>query len=139
VRPARARALWAFRRREEFPRLYTAFDRAARILPSGFDGTLRPEAFQVAAERRLWESLESVRAGVQAAREQGRYEEALAALALLADPIDSFFTDVLVMADDDVVRRNRLALLARVVALMRPLADLSRLVVEKEGLSHAAN
>ena len=135
----RARALWAFRRRVEFPRLYTAFDRAARILPAGFDAPLRPEALQAAAERRLWESVEGVRARMEAERGAGRYEEALATLAMLADPVDAFFTDVLVMADDDGVRRNRLALLARVVALMRPLADLSRLVVEKEGLSNVGN
>ena len=76
---------------------------------------------------------------MEAERGAGRYEEALATLAMLADPVDAFFTDVLVMADDDGVRRNRLALLARVVALMRPLADLSRLVVEKEGLSNVGN
>ena len=135
----RARALSAFRQRVEFPRLYTAFDRAARILPPGFDGPLRPEALEAAAERRLWESVEGVRARVEAEYGAGRYEQAFASLAMLADPVDGFFTDVLVMADDDGVRRNRLALLATVVALMRPLADLSRLVVEKEGLSNAAN
>jgi glycyl-tRNA synthetase beta chain len=135
----RARALWAFRWHAEFLRLYTAFDRAARILPPGFDGRLRPEALEVPAERLLWDSVERVRPRVQAARGAGQYEEALAVLAMLADPVDRFFTDVLVMADDDAVRTNRLALLAGVVELLRPVADLSRVVVEKEGVSSAAN
>jgi len=58
----------------------------------------------------------------------GRYEQALQRLTALADPVDRFFTDVMVMAEDEAVRRNRLALLSRVVRLMRPFADLTRVV-----------
>jgi glycyl-tRNA synthetase beta chain len=125
----RARALWAFRQRPEFLRLYAAFDRARRILPPRFEGRLAPEALEAPAERRLLLSLEEIRPRVLQARTKGRYDETLASLAVLAEPVDQFFTDVLVMADDQAVRTNRLALLAGVVGLVRPIADLSRLVV----------
>jgi glycyl-tRNA synthetase beta chain len=128
---ARARALWAFRRRPEFQRLYTAYDRAARILPPGFDQQARPEGLEAPAERELWRALDDVRPQALDARAQGRYESALASLAALADPVDRFFTDVLVMAEDERVRRNRLALLAGVVALVQPIADLRRVVVKE--------
>ena len=126
---ARARALWAFRRRPEFSRLYTAFDRAARILPPTFDGEVRRERVEGPAERRLLDALERAAPHVRAAGTAGRYDEALAELATLADPVDRFFVEVLVMAEDEAVRANRLALLAAVVRLVRSVADLSRAVV----------
>ncbi|HET9001432.1 MAG TPA: glycine--tRNA ligase subunit beta [bacterium] len=129
----RARALWTFRRHPEFLRLYTAFDRARRILPPQFEGRLRPDALEEPAEQRLLRSLEEVRPRVLEARTKGRYDETFAYLAALAGPVDQFFTDVLVMADDETARTNRLALLAGVVGLVRPIADLSRVVVVGEG------
>jgi len=48
-------------------------------------------------------------------------------LAGLREPIDSFFDDVMVMAEDEAIRNNRLALLSRLRALFLNLADVSRL------------
>jgi glycyl-tRNA synthetase beta chain len=138
---ARARALWAFRRTPEFSQTYTAFDRAARIVPPGYEGDVREDLIAVPAERQLWDAIQAVVAA--APRYDGReppqaatardlaayYERSLRRLSTLAAPVDRFFTDVLVMAEDEAVRRNRLGLLAGVVRLVRPIADLSRLVV----------
>ncbi len=135
---ARARALWAFRWRPEFARVYTAFDRASRILPPQFDGQVQPDGLQHPSERALLHALEATRPRVHAAVEAGRFDEALGALSLLADPVDRFFTDVLVMAEDEAVRTNRLALLGGVVRLIGRIADLSRVVVG-EGKPTAAN
>ncbi len=126
---ARARALWEFRRDPAFARLYTAYDRAARILPAAIDGRVTPDALEAPAERRLYSDLETLRPQAMALAAERRYEEALSCLAAVADSVDQFFTDVLVMVEDEAVRRNRLALLAAVVALVRPIADLSRVVV----------
>ena len=126
---SRARALWEFRRRPEFSRVYTAFDRAARILPPAFDGQVRSDGLENPAERALLDALETIHPRVRAAVEAGRYEEALSMLGALAGPVDRFFTDVLVMTEDEAVRNNRLALLGGVVRLIRPIADLSRVVV----------
>src|SRR5579864_5652933 len=137
---ARARALWAFRRRPEFSGTYTAFDRAARIVPPDYDGDVREELLSAPAERRLLEVIRTVSASAAgdgqtpgaaatAAGLAAHYERSLRRLASLARPVDQFFADVLVMAEDEAVRRNRLGLLARVVRLVRPIADLSRLVV----------
>jgi len=43
------------------------------------------------------------------------------------EPVDAFFADVMVMAEDPAVRANRLALLARLHGLMNRVADISRL------------
>jgi glycyl-tRNA synthetase beta chain len=125
----RARALWEFRRDPAFARLYTAYDRAARIVPPAFDGRVNPDALEAPAERRLYSDLEMLRPEAGSLAAERRYEEALGRLATLADPVDQFFADVLVMAENESVRKNRLALLAAVVGLVRPIADLSRVVV----------
>ncbi len=54
-------------------------------------------------------------------------EDQLKVLASLREPIDTFFDDVMVMAKDDAVRANRLALLSRLRGLFLKLADISRL------------
>ena len=51
----------------------------------------------------------------------------LSVLAALREPVDRFFDDVMVMAEDEAVRNNRLALLARLRGLFLQLADFSRL------------
>ncbi|MDD5563172.1 MAG: hypothetical protein PHQ91_05630, partial [Thermoanaerobaculaceae bacterium] len=58
---------------------------------------------------------------------RGGHEAGLRSLAALAAPLDAFFTDVLVICDDEAVKAARLALLARVEKLFLRLADVSRL------------
>ncbi len=135
---ARARALWAFRQRPEFSRVYMAFDRASRILPAEFDGAVQPDGLAHPAERALLSTLEATRPRVLSALEAGRYGEALGDLSRLADPVDRFFTDVLVMAEDTAVRANRLGLLRDVRNLIGKVANLSRVVVG-EGKPAAAS
>jgi glycyl-tRNA synthetase beta chain len=59
-------------------------------------------------------------------REQN-YRKALERLAVLRDPVDSFFDSVMVMDEDPVLRKNRLALLSQMRQLFLHTADLSRL------------
>jgi len=58
---------------------------------------------------------------------QGDLENALSAIAGLRDPVDAFFNDVMVMAEDEAVRRNRLALLAAISAIFGQIADFSQI------------
>ena len=57
----------------------------------------------------------------------GRYVEGLTRLADLQAPVDAFFDGVMVMADEPVVRNNRLALLQRLSTLFLQTADISLL------------
>jgi len=58
---------------------------------------------------------------------RGLFDEALVRVATLRQPVDAFFDDVMVMAEDAEVRRNRLSLLALVAALFDTFADFSKL------------
>ncbi len=57
----------------------------------------------------------------------GDYSAALSSLAVLREDVDSFFDNVMVMADDEALKNNRLALLSQLRDLFLEIADLSRL------------
>lgn len=55
----------------------------------------------------------------------GNYQEALSQLAGIRDSVDTFFDNVMVMADDEAVKQNRLALLSQLSGLFLEIADIS--------------
>lgn len=83
------------------------------------------------AERALAQALAAQEPQFDAEMRQGEYGNALRGLAALQKPVDRFFDDVMVMVDDDALRNNRLALLARLRALFLQVADISYLVPAK--------
>ena len=86
----------------------------------------------MAGEKALATALEQSRARVSAAlAEKEDYLAAYATLAELRPVVDRFFDEVMVMDPDPVQRDNRLALLRGLHELFAPLADFSRLQVEK--------
>ncbi|MFP4640414.1 MAG: glycine--tRNA ligase subunit beta [Guyparkeria sp.] len=126
----RMRAVNAFIELPEAEALAAANKRIANILKKT-EETL-PESIDEArlvesAEQRLWESVSAVGPRIEGLLAEGDYTEALTALAALREPVDEFFDTVMVMAEDDALRRNRLALLARINALFLAIADVSQL------------
>jgi len=79
------------------------------------------------AEAALYESLQAVAPKADAAFEAGDYTGSLQQLAALKVPVDAFFDQVMVNAEDGALRANRLALLQRLHGAMNRVADLSRL------------
>lgn len=128
----RAEALASASDTEEFRRAVTGYTRASRIAGTEDRGEVDELLFDEPAEHALFAAYRNARERVAVAMERRDYPDAFTAMAALADPIDVFFRDVLVMAEDESRRHNRLALLARVAALAGGIADLSR-VVQSEG------
>jgi glycyl-tRNA synthetase beta chain len=121
-----------FARLEQAESLAAANKRIANILrkagdPAGL--TVATALFDQDAERALHSALENAREKVGPMLEQRRYAEILNELADLRDPVDRFFDDVMVMAEDDAVRSNRLAMLSELRALFLDVADISRLSI----------
>ena len=79
------------------------------------------------AEVALIEALGNASPRIEAAMSERDFEGAIAAAAELGPPIDRFFDDVLVMADDASVRANRLRLLLDVRDAVGALGDLSQI------------
>ncbi|MEM7664536.1 MAG: glycine--tRNA ligase subunit beta [Pseudomonadota bacterium] len=91
--------------------------------PSGKDLSYTPEP----AEKDLIDALDVAEPKAAAALEAEDFEAAMAALASLRAPIDRFFEDVIVNADDAAVREARLGLLARFRDAVHRVADFSRI------------
>ncbi|WP_075880498.1 glycine--tRNA ligase subunit beta [Vreelandella massiliensis] len=126
----RLRAVKAFAQRDEAAALAAANKRVSNILTKqAHDGSTQVNADLLTeeAEKALFHALSTRRDSVAPLFAEGHYMEALDALATLREPVDNFFDQVMVMADDDAVRRNRLALLANLQALFLEVADISEL------------
>jgi glycyl-tRNA synthetase beta chain len=113
--------------------LAAANKRIANILKKadGEFGETDVALLQEEAERALFHQLNALTPSVKSSVENGDYGEALRALAGLRVAVDQFFDNVLVMAEEPLTRRNRLALLNQLGGLMNQVADISRLAVER--------
>ena len=129
--PRRLEAVRAFAALPEATALAAANKRVGNILRksegvkdgSGFITDLLVEPAEIA----LAQALDAVAPQAQQLYAAGDYTAALKALAALKIPVDTFFEQVMVNAEDPALRANRLALLARLQRAMNQVADLSRL------------
>ena len=124
----RLEALSLFRSSEDFQALSLAFKRVGNILTGQKPGEVDPAFFFEEDEKKLFEELEHLRPRAEDLIVSGRYQEALQELSTLRGAVDRFFDEVLVMAEDQKLRENRLALLKRLQSLFSRVADLSQLV-----------
>jgi glycyl-tRNA synthetase beta chain len=88
---------------------------------------IQPALLVEDAEKALNAQLDIVGPSVQWQLAQRDYTGALSALAALRDPVDTFFNDVMVNAEDPALRANRLALLGALYSQMNCVADISKL------------
>ena len=127
---ARIRAVRDFGERPEAAALAAANKRIGNILrKSGEDVAEAPDPALCAvdAERDLAGAVAGLGEAIGPLVEARDYDAALARLAGLAEPLDRFFDEVMVMTDDAALRANRIALLAQARGLFLRVADLSRL------------
>ena len=126
----RIRALADFQSHEAAAALAAANKRIHNILKKQGQNDLPSVAVELFCENtetELHQQLESVsgRAGILFG--EGRYLDGLEQLAELRPVVDRFFDDVMVMVDDEAIKNNRLALLEKLMATFRQVADFSRI------------
>jgi glycyl-tRNA synthetase beta chain len=125
----RLAAVRTFAALSEAPSLAAANKRIGNILKKaesvkeGYDKSRTTEA----AETALAAAMESVVPSAKSQFDRGDYTASLKSLAALREPVDTFFDQVMVNAEDPVVRANRLGLLATLHREMNRVADLSKL------------
>ncbi|SEK20328.1 glycyl-tRNA synthetase beta chain [Atopomonas hussainii] len=126
----RVQAVQAFRALPEAEALAAANKRVSNLLakadvavPQSIDGALLSES----AEQALAEAIQTAQAQVAPLAAARDYRAALTQLASLRAPVDAFFEQVLVNADDAAVKANRYALLAQLRGLFLGAADISLL------------
>lgn len=126
----RLRAVHSFSKREEAAALAAANKRVSNILArQEHDRSTQVNVGLLSedAEKALHEAVTQCQQQVAPLFESARYSDALDVLASLRAPIDAFFDQVMVMADDSDVRSNRLALLVSLQALFLEIADIAEL------------
>jgi glycyl-tRNA synthetase beta chain len=131
---SRLKALDAFKSKPDFEPLAVAFKRVVNILkksgqaePWSKPGQVQENLFEHASEAALLKAYQRVEKKVSDAVDQGFFDNALLDIATLRQPVDAFFDAVMVLAEDKVLRRNRMALLGHIAALFGKFADFSRL------------
>jgi glycyl-tRNA synthetase beta chain len=126
----RLAAVRAFAALPEAPALAAANKRVGNILKKA-EGEVKPEVnpalLKEAAEAALAAALAQVTPAADAALARGDHAANLQVLAALKAPVDTFFEQVMVNADDPALKANRLGLLASLHGAMNRVADLSRL------------
>jgi glycyl-tRNA synthetase beta chain len=123
-------ALRAIRKSKNFEPLTVSFKRIRKILEKAKlkDGTVvNPELFESDAERELFAAGREAAVKVQSEKRAGQYEQALDRIAGLRKSVDRFFEEVMVMAEDEAVRKNRLALLSEQLREFTTIADFSEI------------
>ena len=126
----RIEAVSAFKSLPEAESLAAANKRIRNILKkvdSGIAEKIDETVLQETAEKSLYSKVCELRSEVQDLFAIGNYQSALTKLAALKEPVDTFFDDVMVMADDEALKNNRIALLNQISDLFLQAADVSRL------------
>jgi len=125
-------ALKAIRKSKNFEPLAVSFKRIRKILEKANVATadgrhVNPELFESPAERELYSAVRDAASKVQLHKRAGKYQDALEVIAGLRKAVDHFFDGVMVMAENEAVRNNRLSLLAELLREFTTVADFSEL------------
>ncbi|MFP3392044.1 glycine--tRNA ligase subunit beta [Brevibacillus sp. SIMBA_040] len=122
---AKAKALMAAVEDEEFKLIVEQFNRVNNLAQKAEADQVDEALFAEEVERALYQSYLSVSQEVSALADQ---EKVLGTLSTLREPIKAFFDQVMVMAEDQAVRANRLGLLLRLSRLIFGYADFAKIV-----------
>jgi glycyl-tRNA synthetase beta chain len=130
----RVEALGKFLETEDGASLLAGYRRAANILRieekkdgRAFDGAVEPDRLAEPAEKALFAAIGTAKAAAAEAVAREDFAAAMAALASLRVPVDSFFDAILVNVEDAAVRENRLRLLNEIRAATLTVADFSKI------------
>lgn len=124
----RLKAVVNFANLEEAVALAAASKRVNNILNKNSKsefGVINDVLLSDDAEKILVANIRDIQSDVESAFENGDYTTGLTQLATLRDSIDNFFDNVMVMAEDDAVKNNRLAILGLLQSLFMFTADIS--------------
>jgi len=125
-------ALKAIRKSKNFEPLAVSFKRTRNILEkagigAGAERHVNADLFETAEERELHSAVREAASKVQTFKREGKYHEALDVIAGLRPVVDRFFDGVMVMAEQETVRNNRLSLLGELLGEFTTIADFSEI------------
>lgn len=122
---ARIESLNSMHGSEDFAVLAGSFKRIHNIISGNRETSVDPSLFVEDAEKELFNCLTEVTAKVEPLVDSRQYSRALTSMLDMKEPVDRFFDEVMVMADDPTVRANRLNLLSSLETLVCRIGDIS--------------
>ncbi len=120
-------ALSAIRGKEDFAVLAASYKRIRNIIKDNSTTDVNEELLSEKAEQELASVFAKLDTEVQPLLDARDYNEALVGMLALKAPVDEFFDEVMVMAEEDTVRANRLNLLTAISALFLRVGDISKM------------
>jgi len=126
----RVKAVQSFKSMDSAASLAAANKRVGNILAKSneeISGNVDETLLQEESETTLYRLVKQTEGAIKPLIADGKYNDALTHLSELKEPVDAFFEHVMVNADDDKVRINRLNLLFRLRQLFLEIADISLL------------
>lgn len=123
----RISALMAISGQESFTVLAGAFKRVINIIKENSETAVQAELLTEAAEQKLHAAYLAIRAEATPLLAASDYEGALGVILKMKEPVDTFFEEVMVMAEDAKVRANRLNLLTVIAQLFLQIGDFSKM------------
>lgn len=128
----RIEALDQIRGQESFGVLAGSFKRIRNIVKDNRATAVNQALLTEPAEQELFAALTAVRDQALPLLKQRAYQPALLAMLAIKNPVDRFFDEVMVMAEDAAIRQNRLNLLTALGEMILRVGDISRMHGEKE-------
>lgn len=123
----RIAALQDVRSDESFAVLAGSFKRIRNIIKENADNTVDTLLFEDEAEKELYSLFVEVEKEMSSYVAESDYLSALKVMLKMKAPVDNFFDNVMVMADDEKVKTNRLNLLTALASLILEIADISKM------------
>ncbi len=112
---------------DSFDELAGAFKRVTNITKDHDTTDINVDLLSNDAEKNLYQTLTTVITDSVPHLENKRYAEALTGMIILKEPIDRFFDEVMVMADDPAIKENRLSILTTIANLFLQVGDISKM------------
>ncbi|MCK4838477.1 MAG: glycine--tRNA ligase subunit beta [Desulfobulbaceae bacterium] len=123
----RIEALSAVQNEETFTILAGSFKRVRNIIKDHQEDQVNASLLAEEAEKVLYNAFLKVAAETEPMLKTRNYQAAMAVILEMKEPVDRFFDEVMVMADDEQIRNNRLALLTAISHLFLRIGDFSKM------------
>lgn len=124
----RAEAMNQMQATDTFAKVLTAFTRANNLAKKATGDTVHEADLVEDVEKQLWSDVQFAENAIAIQVQNCQYAEALTVISTLEESISAFFDGVMVMDENEAIKNNRLALLARVSKLSSKIADLTKIV-----------
>ncbi|MCX7641503.1 MAG: glycine--tRNA ligase subunit beta [Elusimicrobiales bacterium] len=117
-----------YKSKDEFRKFALVYKRLKNIIGGFSSAEINSSIFEYDEEKKIYNIATELEKEIYSLIEISDFTKAIEKLLILSQPLEDFFTNVMVMVDDEKIKNNRLALLKKVYNLFNGIADISKIV-----------